>query len=274
MKQRNQLKPLKELNLMDRFLFAEAADHTEFMELLLSIIFGEEIALRHPPQTEKEARSRSSQKQIRMDVWAMEEDGTIYNTEPQQRNPYNLPKRSRYYQGLLDSNLLEPGEIDYSRLNDVYIIVIMSFDLFRRGLYRYTFRMSCEEIPELRLEDGAVRMFLSTRGTKADGVSPELMALLRYFEETTDAVAEQLGSPRLLRMQEIVNSIKADEEVGVKYMQAWEEKKLEQMEAFEEGQFELLGDLVRDGTLSLEAAANRLNGKREEFLNWYQKQRN
>ena len=33
---------------------AEAADNTEFMELLLTIIFDEEVSLRYPPQTEKE----------------------------------------------------------------------------------------------------------------------------------------------------------------------------------------------------------------------------
>ncbi len=33
---------------------AEAADHTEFMELLLTIIFGKKVSLRYPPQTEKE----------------------------------------------------------------------------------------------------------------------------------------------------------------------------------------------------------------------------
>ena len=271
--QLNQLKPLNELNLMDRFLFAEAADHTEFMELLLTILFGEEVSLRYPPQTEKEARSRTSQKQIRMDVWAMEEDGTIYNTEPQQQNTYNLPKRSRYYQGLLDSKLLDPGDINYNRLNDVYIIVIMSFDLFRKGLYQYTFRMSCEEIPGLWLKDGATRIFLSTKGTKAEGVSPELIALLRYFEQTTDAMAEQSGSLRIQRMQEIVQSIKADENVGVKYVQAWEEKELKRQEGFQDGQFELLGRLVQKGTLTLDAAAEELNGKGEEFLSWYQAQR-
>ena len=159
----------------------------------------------------------------------------------------------------------------------MFIIVIMSFDLFRQGLYKYTFQMDCEEIPGLQLKDGAVRMFLNTKGTKLEGVSRELIALLHYFEKTTDAAAKQSGSLRIQRMHEIVNSIKADENVGVKYMQAWEEKKLERQEGFEEGleegRFETLGDLVKDGTLSLEEAANRSKGKREEFLNWYQTQK-
>lgn len=123
-------KELKDLNLMDRFLFAEAADDTEFMEILLGIIFDTEIHLLHPPQTEKEERDTFSQKQIRLDVWAMDEEQVIYDTEPQRQDTHNLPKRSRYYQGLVDSRLLRPGETQYNQLNDVYMLVIASFDLF------------------------------------------------------------------------------------------------------------------------------------------------
>ena len=41
---------------------------------------------------------------IRMDVYAMDEDGIIYNSEMQKQLKYDLPKRSRYYQGMLDSS--------------------------------------------------------------------------------------------------------------------------------------------------------------------------
>ena len=40
-------KTLKDLNLLDRFLFAEAADDPEFMELVLEIILEKEIVLKH-----------------------------------------------------------------------------------------------------------------------------------------------------------------------------------------------------------------------------------
>ena len=108
--------------------------------------------------------------------------------------------------------------------------------------------------------------------------SRELITLLCYFEQTTDAMAERSGSLWIRRMQEIVQSIKADENVGVKYVQAWEEKELKRQEGFQEGleqgHFEMLGRLVQKGTLTLEATANELNRKREEFLSWYQTQRN
>jgi hypothetical protein len=49
-------------------------------------------------------------------------------------------------------------------LNEVLVVMITPFDLFGYGLYRYTFQMKCEEIPELKLDDGATRIFLNTRG--------------------------------------------------------------------------------------------------------------
>ena len=50
-------KELKDLDLLDRFLFAEAIEDPETMELILEIILGRDIVLKHLPQAEKEQRS-------------------------------------------------------------------------------------------------------------------------------------------------------------------------------------------------------------------------
>lgn len=228
-------KELKDLNLLDRFLFAEAMEDPEIAACILEIILGKEIVLKHLPQTEKEHRKAAWSRQIRLDVWAMDEADTVYNTEVQKQNTRNLPHRSRLYQGMIDSKLLEPGIIDYNQLNDVYIIMIMPFDLFGKGLYRYTFRMMGAESEGLELEDGATCIFLNTRGTDPGGVSQELIELLRYFEHTSKEVAEQSTSEKIHRMQRKIETIKTNEEVGVKLMNAWEEKILERQEAFAEG---------------------------------------
>ena len=39
-------------------------------------------------------------------------------------------------------NLLKPGDLDFGRMNDVYVIFIAPFDLFGEGKYMYTFRMT------------------------------------------------------------------------------------------------------------------------------------
>lgn len=94
-------------------------------------------------------------------------------------------------------------------------------------LYRYTFQMRCEEVPELKLDDVATRIFLNTRGKHPELVSQELIELLKYMEHSTDEVSEQYKSERIQKMHRRVCRIKASEKTEAKYMQAWEEKLLE-----------------------------------------------
>ena len=220
----NQRKPLKELNLLDKFLFDEAMDDPENVKTMLDIILSQNTNLKHPPQTEKEQRTSTDNRQIRLDVYAIDEDDVIYEVEAQKENTHNLPKRSRLYQGIIDSKLLPPGVVDFNLLNEVLIVLIMPFDLFGYGLYRYTFQMKCEEVPELKLDDGATRIFLNTRGKHPELVSPELIELLKYMEHSTDEISEACESKRIQEMHRRVCQIKASEKAEVKYMQTWEEK--------------------------------------------------
>ena len=224
---------LKDLNLMDKFLFDEAMEDKDNMKTLLDIVLGQDTHLKYPPQTEKEFRNSKENRQIRLDVYAIDED---YDTEPQKQNTKNLPKRSRLYQGLIDSNLLPPGSIDFNALNTVIIIMIMPFDLFGYELYQYTFRMKCEEISELELEDGATRIFLNSHGKHPEFVNPELIELLEYMEKSTDTVAKKCESKRIHQMHERITKLKSSKEMEIKYMQKWEEKEIERQEAYAEGE--------------------------------------
>ena len=49
---------------------------------------------------------------------------------------HNLPKRSRYYQSLIDEKLLEPGIAEFNELNPVCISLSAPFDLGGEELYR------------------------------------------------------------------------------------------------------------------------------------------
>ena len=130
---------------------------------------------------------------------------------------------------------MPPGVVDFNLLNEVLIVLIMPFDLFGYGLYRYTFHMRCEEVPELKLNDGATRIFLNTRGKHPELVSPELIELLKYMEHSTDEVSEVCKSERIQKMHKRICQIKASEKTEVKYMQSWEEKILIKQEGIAEG---------------------------------------
>ena len=84
--------------------------------------------------------------------------------------------------------------------------------------------MRCEEVPELKLDDGTTRIFLNTKGKHPELVSPELIELLKYMEHSTDEISEACESKRIQDMHRRVCRIKASEKTEVKYMQSWEEK--------------------------------------------------
>lgn len=207
-------------------------EDTKTFENVLSIILGQDISITGRPQAEHESRTSPLKRQVRLDVWAEDESDAVYNVEAQKENTKNLPHRSRFYQALIDSKLLLPGEVDFSNMKDCYSIIIAPFDLFGKGLYQYTFQMTCNETGQ-PLEDGAVRIFFNTRGTNPDAISPELRELLYYMEHTTEDIS--CSTPRLQEIQNHVNVVKSSEEIGVKYMQEWEEKILDKRKARAEG---------------------------------------
>jgi predicted transposase/invertase (TIGR01784 family) len=238
--------PLSSLTLLDRFLFAEAMENPENMNIVLEIILDNELYLRGKPQTEKEMRRSPVHRFAKLDVWAEDMEDTLYSTEVQKKNTHNIPKRFRFYQALIDSQLLDPGEINYNKLNRLYQIMIMPFDLFGHGKYCYTFENQCLEVPGLELKDDVTWIFLNTRGTNDEEVSPALVQLLHYFEHTNDADC-QLSDERLLALQKNIKSVQENAEVGVKYMQLWEEKAIERQEGREQGREEGLKEGHEEG---------------------------
>lgn len=236
MKHTNPPKKLQDLNLMDRFLFSELIESAEAYKIILEIILEREINFKGEPIAENEKRKELLGKIARLDVCAIGDDNRVYNAEVQKENQNNLHKRMRYYGALMTSKLLPEGTIDYNKLSDLCMIVIAGFDMGGEGRYRYTARRMYEGYPDKEVYDGEVIIYLNTKGKDLEGVSSELIAMLEYFEETTDDVALSSGYERIIRLNEIVSSIKASDEIGVKYMNAYEERMHDIQEAREQGE--------------------------------------
>ena len=69
---------------------------------------------------------------IRLDVYLDDEHGTVYDLEMQTTKHSDLPKRSRYYQGMIDLNLIQRGA-KFSDLKKSYVIFICTEDPFDEG---------------------------------------------------------------------------------------------------------------------------------------------
>ena len=188
---------LDKMNLLDRFLFNETVEDPEVYNAIVEILLEGHVSMIHWTETEKELRVSPQLRSIRLDVISADEEGTLYQMEMQEKNTKNLPKRSRYYQAQIDVSLLEPGCIDFNDLNDLTTILIAPFDIFGYGLYRYTFEEYCQEVSELKLNDGARRIFINTKGNNPEDFSEEFLDLMEYINKTTDVVAEKSTSNKI-----------------------------------------------------------------------------
>ena len=120
-------------------------------------------------------------------------------------------KRSRFYQGMLDTPILKSGKrTRYRNLPSTIIIFITQDDIFGKGLARYTFSEQCEEVANLPLGDGTKKIFLNM--TSLNG-RPELVSLLQYMKNTTlDNPNVTVKDERILDLDRIVGEVKQSEE--------------------------------------------------------------
>lgn len=209
-------KKFQDLNLSDRFLFPAALEDPITCRLILECIVEEEIG-QLAVKVEYTKLYNSEFKCIRLDVYAKDVITEVsYNLEMQNKNEYNLPLRSRYYQAQLDMGSLEPGE-EYTDLKPLYVIFICNFDPFGEKLYQYTFSMQCEE-RDIPLNDGVKRIFFSTKGKNEDEVPKVLIDFLGYLEDSTDSYVEQNSNEKVKEIHERIKILKKNRTVEERYM--------------------------------------------------------
>ncbi len=114
--------------------------------LLQRILPDLDIARIEYPQLQKSIEPGMDAHGVRLDVYVKDNDEIIYDIEMQVSDTKELPKRSRYYQGMIDLQLIDKGQ-RYKKLNRSYIIFICPFDVFGKGRHIYTF----ENISPVRL---------------------------------------------------------------------------------------------------------------------------
>ena len=223
-------KKWEDLKICDDFMFAKVMRNKDICKEIIEKVLKIKIDKIEYLEEQKTIDIKYDAKSIRLDVYIKDEKNTVYNVEVQTTNQYNLAKRSRYYQGLIDLDLIEKGEI-YNNLNRSYVIFICTFDPFKRDRHIYTFRNICEEDKELYLEDETTKIFLNSKGTLND-VDEDIKAFLDY-------VSGKISNNELVkRVDSEVSRIKRNEEWKVEYMTLLMREREIAWEAKEEGRKE------------------------------------
>lgn len=177
----NQRKPkdFSELQFTDDFMFAIVMRKPHICKKVLEIILDLKISKIEYQKEQESIDLAANAKGIRLDVYAEDDNNTIYNIEMQASVRKNLPKRSRYYQGMIDLNHLEKG-MDYTLLKKSYVIFICKTDPFAYNLPMYTFENRCVQQPEFTLADETVKIFLNASGIEGN-IGKGLRKLLDYI---------------------------------------------------------------------------------------------
>lgn len=96
---------------------------------------------------------------IRMDVHAVDLEGTEYDIEVQRSDKGAGVKRARFNSSLLDLNSLKKGS-SYDKLPESYVIFITENDVWKHGFARYHINRFIEELNQ-RFNDGEHIMYVN-----------------------------------------------------------------------------------------------------------------
>ena len=224
--QAKESKTLQELNLTDDFLFDVATEKLENCKAIIELTTGLRLKSLKWKSGQKVIHNLPGKRGIRLDFIAEAEDGRIFDVEMQNRNEGNIPKRTRFYQALIDSPLLKSGERGFDKMNPLYIIIICNYDLYGERKYCYTFENQCREVPELRLGDEVTKLLLSTKGENEEEVPKELVDFLHYVTESNENGLPAECDERLKRLHESIQEIKASADMEVEYMKMEERERI------------------------------------------------
>jgi len=187
--------PFEDLDVMSDFLNNSLANDPrygkDYCRLMIKNLIGVDVENIRVITQKVIGPTDPEKRGIRLDIEVREykEDAetvvNIYDIEPhRQKNIDNYPKKSRFYQAKMDSQLIKSGENHFNTMPNLFIISITNYDPFDNDYMQYTVKNTCVELPEMCYDDGVTIYYFNTAGTK--GGSAELKAFLTYLNESTD----------------------------------------------------------------------------------------
>ena len=218
-------------------MWAEATEDPENAKIISEIIIRRVLGIEvHNVIIEAEKQYHNlipNGRGIRLDLQITEKEGQrvvrVYDIEPNAYAETELAKRSRYYQSISDAKNLGSRK-GFHLLPEYFSIWILLNDPFGDDRIVYTVKNMVVENTDIVYNDGVTKVFLYTGGTK--GGSDELRALLNFIAKSND---ENATDSDLCKIQEILNGIRNNEEVGERYM-TWEEMmEYEKRDSYEAG---------------------------------------
>ncbi|MFI3201558.1 MAG: Rpn family recombination-promoting nuclease/putative transposase [Eubacteriales bacterium] len=277
MKQEKVEKIWDNLTISNDFLFAKVMGEEEICKEVIEALLNVKVGKIEYVEYQKSINISYEAKSVRLDVYTQDEN-RMFNLEIQIENKKDLPKRSRYYQSMIDLNAIEKGEY-YKNLKESYVVFICTFDPFEKGLAKYSFHHVCDEDSTLLLEDGTHRMFFNT--TANHNIEDKTMqAFLQYVN------GEKSNHELICKIEERVNRIKGNEYFRREFMTLLMKLQENREEGFEEGvevgiergieqgiyaMIRVLSDFIQEEDVLLQKIADEFSITWEDAKQYYRK---
>lgn len=250
------MKKWEELEIEDDFLFQKVMENKDICKTFLEKTLNRKIKKIHYYQNEKTVNLSPENKGVRFDVLVETVDGVMIDVEMQTSdNSKWLPKRTRYYQAMIDLNTLAKGST-YKQLPESYIIFVCTFDPFDKSRKVYTFTNQCHE-DNLELKDGSTKIFYNTTGTVGD-VDEDIENFLNYIATKT------VKGDFVRKVANEVEKLKAHDALKLEYMSYFARMTDERDEGRLERLLENIKSLVTKEGWSVNKALDVLNVSPEE----------
>ena len=246
----------EDLTISSDFMFKEVMKSNKSLcKRLVGSIMQQDIEDIVYIETEKTLQPYYDSRGIRLDVILADENHTRYNLEMQARNVISkagvalLPKRTRYYQSVIDMDMLKQGE-NFDQLNPLVLIFICTFDFYKEGRYVYTFKSRCLENLELELANDVTVKLVNAKG-KHGQVNTLLKNFLRYVmtNEPVDDFTEDV--------ERQVWAVKNDKKAREEYMVLQAKIREHEIVAYEAGEAQGHAAGLAEGLAEGEAKKSR-----------------
>ena len=141
----------EDISFTNNFAFCKVMQNEEICREVIETLLHIKVGKLKYKSFEKDFKLEPDKRGIRLDVY-IADSNRVFDLEMQTTDKKNLGCRMRYYQGMIDAELLDKGA-NFNDLKESNIIFFCTFDPFKKGLPQYTFYNTCEESPELKLDD-------------------------------------------------------------------------------------------------------------------------
>ncbi|MBO4732111.1 MAG: Rpn family recombination-promoting nuclease/putative transposase [Spirochaetaceae bacterium] len=240
-------KPFEKLTFTDDFMFGKVMKDEKICKGVVERLLHIKIDHLELITLQKDISPYYETRGVRYDVYVKDSD-KVYEIEMQNQRYTEIEKRTRYYQSMLDVDMLAKGA-NIKELKESFIIFICKTDPFKLGEPCYETKTVFKNHPEKIFDDKTRRIFYNASAYKKE-TDPELYAFLQFV--STNIPEDDFTG----KIFSLVEKNKQDEKFRSEYMRC----NLHDYDIMEEGKEQGIAIGVEQGRseAKLEAARNML----------------